>query len=112
MKNKKNGRIFKCTRPENVDPDLWADCEKCLCAGCGYSRCFEPNPKWEEQNGICMYEHCIENMPLLMPEDARSCPIFGHECPGGVDQVTECIEQVDKVSARVQRRLSLRRSNK
>lgn len=84
-------RLFVCTRPDGVDPEKWKDCEICLYAKCGYSRCYEPNPKWKEQGGICMYEHCIENMPLHLNGE-NSCPIFGHDCPGGKLQVLKCKE--------------------
>lgn len=30
----------------------------------GYSPNFSPNRHWDEQELICEYEHCIENMPL------------------------------------------------
>jgi len=81
-------RIFECNRPENVSPEDWPDCRICLYAKCGYSKCFEPNPRWKEQNGICKHEHCIENMPFTHKE--ASCPIFGHDCPSGTSQVTKC----------------------
>ncbi len=81
-------KIFECTRPENVKD--WEDCKICLYAKCGFSLCFEPNPKWKEQNGMCPYEHCIENSDLLNLEEDASCPIFGHGCPGGRVQVIKC----------------------
>jgi len=82
-------RLFVCSRPDDIAPEEWKNCEICLYAKCGYSRCFEPNPHWKEQGGVCMYEHCIENMPLLINGE-NSCPIFGHDCPGGKLQVSKC----------------------
>lgn len=84
MSDKK--RIFACTRPKNVKE--WEDCKICLYAKCGFSLCFEPNPKWREQNGVCIYEHCIENSHLTLEE--ACCPIFGHGCPGGRKQLIRC----------------------
>ncbi len=83
-------RIYECTRPKEVSQDEWDDCSICLVAKCGYSRCFEPNPKWEEQEGVCVYEHCIENMPITVKRTMESCPIFGHDCPSGKRQVAAC----------------------
>lgn len=83
-------RIYECTRPKEVSQDEWDDCSICLFARCGYSRCFELNPKWKEQKGVCIFEHCIENMPITPERAVESCPIFGHNCPGGEKQVAAC----------------------
>jgi len=48
------------------------------------------NPKWEEMGMFCRWEHCIEMMTLRDKRDENSCPIFGHDCPGGPKQVREC----------------------
>jgi hypothetical protein len=32
--------------------------------------------------------------------DAASCPIFGHDCPGGVSQATQCRAQERRILAR------------
>src|SRR5262249_30022358 len=56
----------------------------------GYSIDFEPNEDWEDQGLICKYEHCIEHMPLRSDRWEGSCEIFGHDCPGGSDQVNQC----------------------
>jgi CxxC-x17-CxxC domain-containing protein len=98
-KGERKERIFYCTLPENISPEEWKDCEICLYAKCGFSRCFEPNPKWIEQHGICMYEHCIENMPLRVPRDERSCPTFGHDCPGGLAQANKCRAWIHRYKA-------------
>jgi len=91
-------RINECTAPAGENPFTWKDCERCLVAGCGYSRCIEPNPHWREQGGFCEYEHCIENMPLKPEPTEVSCPVFGHNCPEGEDRVSKCrkgLEQRD-----------------
>jgi hypothetical protein len=56
----------------------------------GYSISFYPNDNFEKQGLVCPWEHCIEFMPLLMRQTSASCPIFGHNCPGGTDQVSVC----------------------
>lgn len=83
-------RITECTKPKDALGKDWQDCNICHFAKCGYSRCYEPNPYWEEQKGFCAWEHCIENQPLGEERTDKSCPTFGHDCPGGVDQAKEC----------------------
>jgi hypothetical protein len=56
----------------------------------GYSMDFSPNEDYEKQGLLCAWEHCIEHMPLKQRTTNESCPIFGHECPGGADKVSEC----------------------
>jgi hypothetical protein len=56
----------------------------------GYSPNFSPNEDWEAQGLVCKYEHCIEHMPLKEGHWDGSCPVFGHDCPGGVPQVQTC----------------------
>lgn len=85
---KKKAYIYACTRPEHVSYKDHPDCTRCKVARCGYSLCFESNEKWEEQGGICRYEHCIENMPYT--QGPASCPIFGHDCPDGVSGAEAC----------------------
>jgi hypothetical protein len=58
--------------------------------GLGYSLDLSPNPDWEEQGLICLYEHCIEHMPLSAENTDLSCPVFGHDCPGGRSEVEIC----------------------
>lgn len=112
--------LYICTRPQNVEPKDWHNCKICKVATCGYSFCFEPNERWKEQGGMCQYEHCIENMEIYEEEgqkcielgwitkdgypdinryiatygnSGKSCPIFGHDCPGGEKQVLECVDE-------------------
>jgi hypothetical protein len=56
----------------------------------GYSLDFLPNSDWEQQGLICPYEHCIEHMPLPEKTTEVSCPVFGHDCPGGPLEVGIC----------------------
>jgi hypothetical protein len=62
----------------------------------GYSKDFTPNESFEEQDLLCAYEHCIENQSLQDERDERSCPVFGHDCPGGELQVETCREVLEE----------------
>lgn len=54
----------------------------------GYVENSSPMENYEELGLICGYEHCIELQPLT--ETKLSCPVFGHNCPGGLSQVRVC----------------------
>jgi len=56
----------------------------------GYSIGFSPNLDYEKHGLICEWEHCIEWMPLTEERTEYSCPVFGHNCPGGVEKVSKC----------------------
>lgn len=57
----------------------------------GYIPIFTANFGHKEQaNTLCRWEHCIEYCPLEIPHNSSSCIIFGHNCPGGKEQVTMC----------------------
>lgn len=56
----------------------------------GYSIDFSPNSDYEKHSLLCEWEHCIEWMPLTEEPTEISCPVFGHNCPGGVEKVSEC----------------------
>ncbi len=56
----------------------------------GYSLNFAPNLDFEAQGLVCEYEHCIEHMPLQSKPGDDSCPVFGHDCPGGRLRVATC----------------------
>lgn len=94
--------VTKCTRKsdETRDRRLCLDADNCWVARCGYSRLLDPNPYWRDQNGICRYQHCIETMPIRTPrEELYSCPLFGHDCPGGQEAVYACREQRRRTEA-------------
>ena len=56
----------------------------------GYHKDFSFNPDWKKHKSVCGYEHCIELMPLKNPRNKKSCPVFGHNCPGGKEMVSKC----------------------
>jgi len=56
----------------------------------GYSLNYSPNPGAEDEGLVCEYEHCIENMPITLESTDRSCPFWGHDCPGGIELVSKC----------------------
>ncbi|AJG93798.1 NACHT domain-containing protein [Bacillus tropicus] len=58
----------------------------------GYIERFEPNDAFIRQGIICHWEHCIEYMPLENNRNENSCPVFGHNCPSGKEQVIICKE--------------------
>ena len=49
----------------------------------GYSIDVSPNTDYVKHGLFCEWEHCIEWMPLREEVTAPSCPVFGHNCPGG-----------------------------
>lgn len=56
----------------------------------GYSIDFTPNRDYVEQGLFCEWEHCIELMPLSKENTELSCPIWGHNCPGGLEMISKC----------------------
>ncbi len=63
----------------------------------GYSIDFSPNLDYETYGLLCEWEHCIELM-LLTPERTRlSCPVLGHNCPGGVKKISKCGKTINDV---------------
>jgi hypothetical protein len=59
--------------------------------GVGYIHDFSPLENYFEFNLYCPYEHCIECMECAESgPDENSCPVFGHNCPGGIDQEEQC----------------------
>lgn len=63
----------------------------------GYSLKFFPNEEYESQNLICQWNHCIEWMPLRKKRDENSCPLFGHDCPGGPETAHACRKMKDDI---------------
>lgn len=62
----------------------------------GYSIDFSPNLDYAEHGLICEWEHCIEWMPLTEPTE-YSCPVFGHNCPGGVEKIAKCGKTIEDI---------------
>jgi hypothetical protein len=63
----------------------------------GYSIAFTPNPDYERHGLVCEWEHCIEWMPLSEKRTKYSCPVFGHNCPGGLAQISRCSKTINDV---------------
>lgn len=57
----------------------------------GYSINVNSNDTYEEQGLVCEWQHCIENFPIHDGETLLSCPIFGHDCPGGKKAKDDCV---------------------
>ncbi len=74
----------------------------------GYSLNLSPNDNWQEQGLTCRYEHCIERMPLRRERWPGSCPVFGHNCPGGISQVDKCMseEEASRIHVNLVSRMS------
>lgn len=98
---KKTTPQLKCDRPKGTAHRGWAGCDNCWVAFCGHSRLTKPNPHWRKLHGICRYEHCIETQHAGMENTPKSCPIFGHDCPGGARSAAACRKQLkDEVQKR------------
>jgi hypothetical protein len=63
----------------------------------GYSIDFNPNVNFEEQGLFCEWEHCIEHFQLQDISNEKSCPVFGHDCPGGPERVKKCGKTIDDI---------------
>lgn len=63
----------------------------------GYSIDFSTNPDYKQHGLACEWEHCIELMPLTEEETQNSCPLWGHNCPGGIDKISECHKTIDDI---------------
>jgi hypothetical protein len=59
-----------------------------------HSTNFTFNPNFQIEKRICGYEHCIESMPFS--NQGIDCPVFGHDCPGGISQVQICKRKKDE----------------
>ena len=56
----------------------------------GYVPDFSPRTDFRGRPLLCPYEHCIELMPVSDHPTGKSCPAWGHNCPGGTNQVEAC----------------------
>ena len=63
----------------------------------GYYLNLDRNHNYKDQGLICEWEHCIELMPLPPDRNSKSCPVFGHECPGGSGQVLKCDKGIEDI---------------
>jgi CxxC motif-containing protein len=63
----------------------------------GYSLDFTKNMDYRKHGLECMWEHCIEHMPLTEERTENSCPVFGHNCPDGSKRAKECMPKLKKV---------------
>lgn len=62
----------------------------------GYIPINMPNLTYMKQRKtVCQWEHCIEYMALRENRNEYSCPVFGHDCPGGKYQVEDCKPNAD-----------------
>lgn len=90
-------KLFKLKRFEFFDCLLIDS----LCLRHGYSGCrgYVPitqfNHAFRIQQFWCPWEHCIELFPLPKVRTPGSCPIFGHDCPGGEGQAVSCRDAGD-----------------
>jgi hypothetical protein len=56
----------------------------------GYSIDISPNLDYKKHGLVCEWEHCIESMPLTEKHTEKSCLLFGHNCPGGIQKIKKC----------------------
>jgi len=63
----------------------------------GYSIDLSPNNEYKENGFLCEFEHCIELMPLSKNRTKLSCPVFGHDCPGGAMKVNICDKTISDI---------------
>ncbi len=63
----------------------------------GYSIDFSANPEYDQHGLLCEWEHCIELMPLTDKRTRNSCPIWGHNCPGGIEKISECEKTIGDI---------------
>jgi len=63
----------------------------------GYSIDFSPNLDYKKHGLLCEWEHCIEWMPLAAEPTELSCPVFGHNCPGGVEKISICGKTIEDI---------------
>lgn len=61
----------------------------------GYSINLDANNDYAKHGLHCEYEHCIENSPIGEEETEVSCPVFGHDCPGGKELVNSCSKTIE-----------------
>lgn len=63
----------------------------------GYCPDMRPFAEWHAHGLCCAYEHCVECSPLT--GGPAACPVFGHDCPGGVAVAEFCRFESDERDA-------------
>lgn len=63
----------------------------------GYSINFEQNIDFENNGLVCEWEHCVEYFPLAEKRNDLSCPVFGHDCPGGIESRAKCNKSIEDI---------------
>ncbi len=58
---------------------------------------FKPMEDYAKKGLFCEYEYCIEEMPLMEERGGLSCPVWGHNCPGGKERVKTCGKTIDDI---------------
>lgn len=56
---------------------------------------FKPMEDYINKGLFCEYEYCIEEQPLEHGE--LSCPVWGHDCPGGIAKIETCGKRISNV---------------
>lgn len=56
----------------------------------GFSISTRENKDYRQEGLICPYEHCIELFPVGDKDSKGICPMFGHQCPGGISYIKSC----------------------
>jgi hypothetical protein len=63
----------------------------------GYSINTNKNDNYSKHGLICEWEHCVEHFPLLEVRTELSCPVFGHNCPGGIESRKQCNKNIEDI---------------
>lgn len=63
----------------------------------GYSINFKANKEYAQQGLLCEWEHCVEHSPLTEEVTELSCPVFGHNCPGGLENRQNCYKSLNDI---------------
>ena len=58
-------------------------------------RTYQPMLDYRELGLFCEYEYCIEDLPL--DHGDLSCPVWGHDCPGGISKINSCKKRITDI---------------
>lgn len=50
---------------------------------------------YKKKGLFCEYEYCIEEQPL--EHGKLSCPVWGHDCPGGIEKLKTCNKRITDI---------------